>query len=72
MKSSRRSKPKAKSLILNKRQLSGRGGAIPKKAGIQVDRPRLFRILASAGMTVYFAENSPKPQLSLTWQQILC
>jgi hypothetical protein len=66
MKSSRCSQPKAKSLILNKRQLSGRGCVIPKKAGIQVDRLKLFRIPASAGMTVYFAENSPKPQITIS------
>jgi hypothetical protein len=66
MKSSRCSKPKAKSLILNKRQPSGRGGAIPKKAGIQVDRPKLFRIPAFTGMTVYFAENSPKLQITIS------
>ena len=40
------------------------------KVGIQVDRIILFWIPAFAGMTVYFADNAPTPQLIKTKKEV--
>jgi hypothetical protein len=46
---------------------------MPAKAGIQVGRLKTFWIPASAGMTVFSAENSPAPQifrLSIPYEEL--